>query len=98
VDDVVSLTLAALRDDGYSGPVNAVAPEPVRNAELTRALARALHRPALFPVPAFALRAALGEIASELLGSRRCQPRRALARGFAFAHPELASALAAELG
>jgi hypothetical protein len=98
VDDVVSLARAALRDDGYTGPVNAVAPEPVRNAELTRALARALHRPAVLPVPAFALRAALGEIASELLGSRRCQPRRALARGFAFAHPELASALAAELG
>ncbi len=97
VDDVVSLIRAALFDDAYTGPVNAVAPEPVRNAELTRALARLLHRPALFPVPAFALRAALGEISGELLGSRRCLPRRALARGFAFAHPEIASALAAEL-
>ena len=77
--------------------MNAVAPEPVRNAELTRALARVLHRPALFPVPAFALRAALGEIAGELLASRRCLPRRALARGFAFAHPGIDSALRSEL-
>ena len=67
-DDVVSLIRAALRDDAYTGPVNAVAPEPVRNAELTRALARVLHRPALFAVPAFALRAALGELSGELLG------------------------------
>jgi uncharacterized protein (TIGR01777 family) len=98
VDDVISLLRAALADDAYSGPLNAVAPHPVRNAELTRALARALHRPALLPVPAFLLRAALGEFANELLDSRRCTPARALARGFAFAHPELASALTAELG
>jgi len=96
-DDVASLICAALRDDAYTGPVNAVAPGPVRNAELTRALARVLHRPALFAVPAFVLRAALGELAGELLGSRRCLPRRALARGFVFAHPEISSALAAEL-
>jgi uncharacterized protein (TIGR01777 family) len=97
-DDLVSLIRAALRDEGYTGAVNAVAPEPVRNAELTRALARRLHRPALFAVPAFALRAALGELSGELLGSRRCVPGVALARGFAFAHPGIDSALAAELG
>jgi len=97
VDDVVSLIAAVLRDEGFSGPVNAVAPEPVRNAEWTRALAGVLRRPALFPVPAFAVRAALGELAGELLGSRRCEPRRALARGFVFAHPRVESALAAEL-
>ena len=96
-DDVVSLIRAVLRDDVYTGPVNAVAPEPVRNAELTRALARVLHRPALFAVPAFVLRAALGELSSDLLGSRRCVPRRALERGFAFVHPEIESALVAEL-
>ena len=77
--------------------MNAVAPGPVRNGELTRALARVLHRPAFLAVPAFALRAALGELSGELLGSRRCVPRRALARGFAFAHPGIDSALAAEL-
>jgi uncharacterized protein len=98
VDDVVSLIRAALGDDAWTGPVNAVAPQPVRNVELTRALGRVLHRPAFFAVPAFALRAALGEFSGELLDSRRCAPRAALARGFAFAHPELASALAAELG
>ena len=98
VDDVVSLIRAVLRDEAYTGPVNAVAPEPVRNAELTRTLASVLHRPALFAVPAFALRAALGELSGELLGSRRCVPRRALARGFVFAHPGIESALVAELG
>ncbi len=97
VDDVTGLICAALRDEAYAGAVNAVAPEPVRNLELTRALASTLHRPALLTVPAFVLRAALGELAGELLGSRRCVPRRALARGFAFAHAQLASALAAEL-
>jgi uncharacterized protein (TIGR01777 family) len=97
VDDVVSLIEAALCDEAFRGPLNAVAPEPVRNAELTRALARRLHRPALLRVPAFALRAALGELAGELLDSRRCQPRRALARGYAFAHSQLETALAAEL-
>jgi len=96
-DDVASLIRAALRDDAYTGPVNAVAPEPVRNADLTRALAHVLHRPALFAVPAFALRLALGELAGELLDSRRCLPRRALARGFAFAHPGIESALRSEL-
>jgi len=98
LDDVVSLIRAALADDTWTGPVNAVAPQPVRNAKLTRELARVLHRPAFFAVPAFALRAALGEFSGELLDSRRCAPRAALARGFAFAYPELASALAAELG
>jgi uncharacterized protein (TIGR01777 family) len=96
-DDVVSLILAALGDDAWTGPVNAVAPQPVRNRELTRELARALHRPALLPIPAFALRAALGEFSGQLLDSRRCAPQAALARGFAFAHTEVASALAAEL-
>ncbi len=97
VDDVTGLITTALRDEAYVGPLNAVAPEPVRNAELTRKLASALHRPAVLAVPAFALRAALGDLAGELLGSRRCQPQRALARGYRFAHPRLETALAAEL-
>jgi NAD dependent epimerase/dehydratase family enzyme len=77
--------------------VNAVAPEPVRNAEFTRALARAVSRPALLPVPSFAVRAALGEVAGELLASRLVVPARAAAAGYEFRHPALASALAAEL-
>lgn len=96
-DDVVDLCRAALERSDYRGAVNAVAPQAVRNAEFTRALARALGRPALLPVPAFVLRAALRDLAVELLGSRRIAPRFALEHGFRFARPELALALAAEL-
>jgi uncharacterized protein (TIGR01777 family) len=98
VDDLVSLIVTTLADPGYRGPVNATAPEPVRNAELTRELARAVHRPAWFAVPGPVLRLALGELAEELLGSRRAVPQRALAAGFRFAYPTLGEALAAELG
>jgi uncharacterized protein (TIGR01777 family) len=97
-DDLVGMVHAALGDQRWSGAVNAVAPNPVRNAELTRALSAAVRRPAWLPAPAFAVRAALGEIAGELLGSRRCVPRRALELGFGFAHEQIESALAAELG
>ena len=97
VDDVVGLILFALDADAALGPINAVAPEPVRNRELTRLLAAKLGRPAFLPVPGFALRAALGEMAGELLDSRRVVPRRAQALGYRFAHPTLASALDAEL-
>jgi uncharacterized protein (TIGR01777 family) len=98
VEDEVALVSAALTDPGWSGPVNAVAPSPVTNAELTRALGEVMHRPTLLPVPAFAVRLALGELAGELLGSRRAVPRAALARGFRFAYPELAPALREALG
>jgi len=97
VDDVVGLIRASLEHEAFRGPVNATAPEPVRNADFTRALARQLRRPALLPVPAFALRALLGELAIELLGSRRVVPARALAQGFRFAHTDLETALAREL-
>jgi uncharacterized protein (TIGR01777 family) len=97
LDDAVGLVRAALDDGALRGPVNAVAPGCVRNAEFTRALAGVVHRPALVPVPAFAVRAALGELSGELLGSKRVAPRAAQQHGYAFAHPELASALAAEL-
>ncbi|MGI9589877.1 MAG: TIGR01777 family oxidoreductase [Myxococcota bacterium] len=97
VDDLVELILATAGDPGYAGGVNATAPNPVRNAELTRALGQVLRRPTLLPAPAFAIRAALGELADELLGSRRVIPGRALARGFEFRYPELEDALEAEL-
>jgi uncharacterized protein (TIGR01777 family) len=97
-DDVVGILQAAINDDAWRGPVNAVAPEPVTNADLTSALGRVLRRPTFFAVPAFALRAALGEdLAVELLGSRRAVPRAALDRGYAFAYGRLEEALAAEL-
>ena len=97
VDDLVSLLRVALADSRCRGAWNAVAPNPVRNRDLTRELARRLRRPALLPAPAFAVRALLGELSSELLASRRAGPRRALDAGFTFAHERIDSALAAEL-
>jgi uncharacterized protein len=94
LEDVLGVIRAALDDERFSGPVNVVAPNPVRNAEFTRALARTLHRPALFAAPAFALRLALGEMAGELLlASQRVQAQKLLAAGFAFRLPDLEPAL-----
>ena len=92
VDDVVGLVLHALRTD-TRGPMNAVAPSPVRNEELTRVLAHVLQRPALLRAPAFVLRAALGEVAGVVLGSQRVVPRVAEASGYRFQHPDLEEAL-----
>jgi hypothetical protein len=97
VDDLVALARACLRDARFTGPVNATSPSPVRNAELTRALAHRLHRPALLRAPAFALRAALGPAAGELLASRRVIPRRAQENGFRFGCTALDDALAMEV-
>lgn len=94
VDDLVALFVRALTDEHAAGVLNGVAPRPVTNAELTRTLARTLGRPALVPAPAFALRLALGDMSTILLGSQRVVPRVALRLGFRFQHPELASALA----
>lgn len=98
VDDEVALLVHALEDPALEGAVNAVAPEAVRNAELTRTLAACLHRPAVLRVPGFALRLALGPLGRELLDSRRVRPAKALAAGFPFQRPRLEEALAAELG
>jgi uncharacterized protein len=80
-----------------SGPVNLTGPAPVSNAELTAALARQLHRPAVLRVPAVALRAGLGELSGELLASYRVLPARLQAAGFSFRHPQVGPALAAAL-
>ncbi|HLV93796.1 MAG TPA: TIGR01777 family oxidoreductase [Candidatus Acidoferrales bacterium] len=95
LDDVIGVIRAALADEAFSGPVNVVAPNPLRNVDFTRALARALHRPAILPAPAFALRLALGrEMADELLlSSQRVQPQKLIAAGYAFRFPELDPAL-----
>lgn len=98
LDDLLELFVSALTDERYSGPINATAPEPVRNTDFTRALGRALGRPALLPAPAFALRLALGESAGVLLASQLVLPARALELGFAFRFPDIRSALDAELG
>src|SRR6266404_3774364 len=83
-----------LADDAVTGVLNGVAPRPVTNAEFTRTLAAALARPAILPAPAFALRLALGEMATLLLASQRVVANAARARGFRFEHAELTSALA----
>jgi uncharacterized protein (TIGR01777 family) len=93
LDDLVALYLAALDDERYGGAVNAVAPEAVRNADFARALGRALHRPSLAPVPAFALRALYGEMATIVTDSQNVAPQRAGELGFGYAHPELDEAL-----
>jgi uncharacterized protein (TIGR01777 family) len=97
IEDAVALLRVAIDDDRMRGPVNAVGPTPIRNAAFTKALASALHRPALFPVPAFVLRTALGDLATELVGSRRVLPARATELGFRFATPTAANAIAAAL-
>lgn len=98
IDDLVNLIAFALSNRTLSGPLNAVAPNPVTNAEFTRELARALHRPAILPVPEYALKLMFGEMASMLLGGQRVIPQAALAAGFQFRYSELGSALAALLG
>ena len=97
LDDAVGLLRLALDDARADGALNAAAPGAVNNADLTRAVAHAVRRPALLPVPAFAVRLALGDLAGELLGSRRVVPARAAALGYRFAWPDLAPALATEL-
>lgn len=99
LDDVLGLVEYALLVDSLRGPVNAVAPQPLTNADFTRTLGRVLSRPTLAPAPAFALRAALGEMADHLLlSSQRVLPRRAPAAGYAFRRDELEPALRHLLG
>jgi uncharacterized protein len=87
-----------LESGDAKGAFNLTAPEPVTNAEFTKALAHAVRRPAPLVVPSFALSTALGEVSGELLGSARVLPGRLQAAGFSFAHPDLATALRAVLG
>jgi uncharacterized protein (TIGR01777 family) len=94
LDDCVRLILHAVAEPRLSGPLNAVAPNPATNAELSRALGRALNRPALLAAPAAPLRLAFGAFAEELLlGGQRILPAKALATGFRFRHPDLEGAL-----
>ena len=90
--DVVRAIDFALVED-IAGPVNLSAPNPVTNQEFTSALARALHRPAVFPAPAFALKAALGGFSTEVLGSKRVIPQALQEAGFTWDYPHLTEAL-----
>ncbi|MFI1408967.1 TIGR01777 family oxidoreductase [Streptomyces sp. NPDC020707] len=91
--------VAALRflidSDSLSGPFNLTAPEPLTNGEITAAMGRVLHRPTLFQVPAPVLKAVLGEMAQEVLGSQRVRPARLLESGFTFAFPGIEEAVRA---
>jgi uncharacterized protein len=98
LEDAVRVLRAAIDDARWNGPVNLVSPEPVRNSEFTRVLASVLHRPAIFPAPAVALRLALGEMADALLlASQRVQPECLQQYGFAFRYEHLEQALHAML-
>jgi uncharacterized protein (TIGR01777 family) len=96
--DLLSLFLFALDHDALRGPINGTAPQPVTNAEFTRALGRALHRPAVMAAPGFAIKLAMGEASDILLTGQRVLPKKGLAAGFSFAHPSLDGALADLLG
>jgi len=96
-DDVIGMMLAALQDERWSGPVNATAPEPVSNLDFSRALGAALRRPALLPVPGFALRLLYGEMAELVTTGARVVPAKALVLGYEFVHPRLEEALASTL-
>jgi uncharacterized protein len=98
VDDLVELLLHVATVTQISGALNAVSPNPVTNREFTRALAHSLHRPAIFPVPAFALRVMFGELATVLLASQRVVPRVAEKSGYAFRFANLDEALRDVLG
>ncbi|MEE9207510.1 MAG: TIGR01777 family oxidoreductase [Gemmatimonadota bacterium] len=99
LEDAVRTVLRAMEDEHLVGPVNAVAPTPVRNVAFTRSLGRVIRRPTLAAVPAAALRLALGPMADELLlASQRVRPARLQSAGFKFSHPELESALRSVVG
>ena len=94
MEDVVEILRLAIENGNVRGPINVVSPQPVQNAGFTKTLASAMHRPALFSAPAFALRLALGEMADALLlSSQRVLPQRLQKLGYNFRHADLSAAL-----
>jgi uncharacterized protein (TIGR01777 family) len=99
LDDLVGIIVHAVHDENLSGPVNAVAPNPVTNREYTKTLGRVLSRPTIVPLPAFAAKLAFGEMADALLlSSTRVEPSKLLAEGYAYRTPTLEEALSVTLG
>jgi len=92
-DDLCRLIVQILANENVSGPINATAPQPVRQKEFAQVLGRVLRRPAFLPTPAFALKIALGEFADGILASQRALPRRAQEMGYRFQFEELEGAL-----
>lgn len=97
VDDVVGIALAAISEERWSGAVNVTAPEPVTNRDFSKALGRALHRPAVLPVPKLALRVRYGEMAQIVTTGARVLPAKALVLGYEFRHLRLEEALRSAL-
>jgi uncharacterized protein len=94
LEDVIEIARRVIENESFTGPVNVVTPNPVRNSEFAHTLAKALHRPAIFPTPALALRLALGEMAEPLLlSSQRVHPEQLLKMNYAFRFSDLATAL-----
>jgi uncharacterized protein len=99
ISDLVGAVQHVIKTDSLRGPVNMVAPNPVRNAEFTKTLASVLSRPAIFPMPAFAARLVFGQMGDELLlASQRVEPAQLVASGYVFQKPDLRAALSAILG
>jgi uncharacterized protein (TIGR01777 family) len=98
LDDWTSIVMHLMADDRADGPFNLTSPAPVTNATFTAALGRALRRPAILPVPGFALRLAVGELAEALLTGQRAVPAKALALGYEFGLPSIDEALRVALG
>jgi uncharacterized protein len=96
IDDVVGIYLAAI-DNPWEGPVNASAPEPVTNRTFSKALGKALHRPAIAPIPGAAIRLLYGDMAKIVTTGQRAVPRRTLELGYTFLHPDLDEALRSAL-
>jgi uncharacterized protein (TIGR01777 family) len=93
LEDLARLIAVSIERESLTGPVNAVAPGVVTNRLFTAALGGAVRRPAVLPVPSFAVRLMFGEMASVVLESQRAVPEKALGAGFSFQHPELRAAL-----
>jgi uncharacterized protein (TIGR01777 family) len=97
LEDVIGIYLAAIDDERWQGPVHATAPHPVPNREFSKALGRALHRPAIVPVPAFALKILYGGMSKLVLEGQNAVPRRTLELGYRYRHPDLDEALRSAL-
>jgi uncharacterized protein len=98
LDDVVGALLYAVDNAAASGPINVTAPNPATNAQLSTALGRVLHRPAVLPVPGFAVKLLYGEMAEIVTTGQRARPAKLQQLGYRFAHPELEEALRDVLG
>ncbi len=93
IDDLVNIYIHALEHDDISGPVNAVAPNPVRMSEFAKALGTVMHRPAIMPAPDFALKMILGEMSDLVLKGQQVSADKIINSGFRFEYPELSGAL-----